>query len=377
MPELFCISCGCRFSIQIPRWRCTCGGLIDLDFQPSLNTESLKQQAASMWRYADALPLPSDVALSLGEGFTPMIPVKIGGREILVKQEQLSPTGSYKDRGAALMISVAAQLGIRRVVEDSSGNAGSAVAAYCAKANIECDIYVPADTPAGKIGQMTLYGAQLHRVQGSREKSAEVCMKAAEHIFYASHVYNPFFLHGTKTFAYEIVEQLGWQKPDTLVLPAGNGTLLLGAFIGFKELCHLGIIDSMPKLIAVQAANCAPLYQAFIWGEDTVQDVSAKATLAKGIAIARPPRASQMLAAVRDSGGMFLAQSEEDIIMALQDMGRKGFCIEPTSAAVIAGAASYVSGLKQDEQIVTVFSGHGLKVGEKLHSLAGLSTSQL
>ena len=370
MSEFVCRECGDRFDVMEPRWRCECGGLLDLDFTPSLNKEAIKDRPATLWRYREALPIPEGADLSLGEGFTPMLEVEIGGRPLLVKQEQLFPTGSYKDRGATVMIAMANHMGVDSVVEDSSGNAGCSVAAYCAKAGIDCQIFVPADNSPGKLGQIELYGADLVRVEGSREDTASACMDAAGDTFYASHVFNPYFFHGTKTFAYEVVEQLGWKGPDTAVLPAGNGTLLLGAHIGFSELVSLGVIEKMPKLVAVQSAGCAPLVASFAQGSETVLEVETSPTLGEGIAIAVPERGAQMLAAVRETGGEFLAVSEDEILAAFNDMGRKGYCIEPTSSAVVAGAARYAQTADANEIIVTCFTGHGLKSGDKLHKLS-------
>ncbi|BCS87917.1 threonine synthase [Pseudodesulfovibrio sediminis] len=370
MPEFVCRECSLRFDAYAPRWLCDCGGLLDLDFKPSLDMGSIRNRPATMWRYWEALPVPSDAALTLGEGFTPMLPVEIGGHTMQVKQEYLSPTGSYKDRGAAVMMAVAAHMRVTEVVEDSSGNAGCAVAAYSAKAGIHCRIFVPADNSPGKLGQIELYGADLVPVPGSREDTANACMEAASDTYYASHVYNPFFFHGTKTFAYEVVEQLGWKRPDTVILPAGNGTLLLGAYLGFSELKSLGVIDRLPKLVAVQSAHCAPVCAGFVNGADRVEAVSTATTLAEGIAIAEPMRGGQMLEALRESGGHCLAVSEEEILAAFKAMGRKGYCIEPTSAAIVAGATLYAQSAATDEVIVTMFTGHGLKVGEKLHALS-------
>jgi len=370
MAELVCRTCGERFPGEDVRWRCECGGLLDLDFTPALEKAKVCSRPATLWRYREAIPVPEGADLSLGEGFTPLLPVAVGGREVLVKQEQLFPTGSYKDRGATVMIAMAAHLGITDVVEDSSGNAGCAVGAYCAKAGIHCRIFVPADNSPGKLGQIELYGADLVPVPGSREDTAAACMAAAQDTFYASHVYNPYFFHGTKTFAYEVVEQLGWETPDTVVLPAGNGTLLLGAYIGFSELLRLGVITALPKLIAVQAAGCAPLSTAFAAGAEQAVAITSRPTLAEGIAIAMPERGAQMLAAVLATGGTFLTVDEEEILTAFNAMGRQGYCIEPTSAAVIAGVARYAAGSPASEVIVSAFTGHGLKAGDKLHKLA-------
>jgi threonine synthase len=369
MTRFVCRDCGLDFDVMSPRWRCDCGGLLDLDFTPSLDPAKVAGRPATLWRYREALPVPEGADLTLGEGFTPMVEVELGGRPVLVKQEQLFPTGSYKDRGAAVMMAMAAHIGVTDVVEDSSGNAGCAVSAFAAKAGIRCRIFVPADNSPGKLGQIELYGAELNPVPGSREDTAAACMAAAEDQYYASHVYNPFFFHGTKTFAYEVVEQLGWRGPDTVVLPAGNGTLLLGAHIGFTELRDMGHIERVPRLVAVQSARCAPLCAAFAEGADGVASAVSEPTLAEGIAIALPMRGTQMLEAVRNTGGTCLAVSEEAILAAFRDAGRKGFCIEPTSAAVAAGAAQYAKSADPDEIIVTMFTGHGLKVGDKLHKL--------
>jgi len=369
MTRFVCHDCGLDFDVMVPRWRCECGGLLDLDFTPALDPAKVARRPATLWRYREALPVPEGAELTLGEGFTPMVEVELGGRGVLVKQEQLFPTGSYKDRGAAIMMAMAAHIGVTDVVEDSSGNAGCAVSAFAAKAGIHCRIFVPADNSPGKLGQIELYGAELTPVPGTREDTAKACMAAAQDHYYASHVYNPFFFHGTKTFAYEVVEQLGWKGPDTVVLPAGNGTLLLGAHIGFTELRDMGFIERVPRLVAVQSARCAPLCAAFASGADAVTATASDPTLAEGIAIALPMRGQQMLEAVRNTGGTCLAVSEEAILAAFRDAGSKGFCIEPTSAAVVAGAAQYAQSADSGETIVTMFTGHGLKVGDKLHKL--------
>lgn len=322
-----------------------------------------------MWRYREAIPLDSNSPIvSFAEGFTPLLPVEIAGRQVLIKQEQLFPSGSYKDRGASVMISQIKQLGITKVVEDSSGNAGAAVAAYCAAAGIQCDIYVPESTSPSKLAQITRYGATLHKIPGSREDTAQAVMTAAEDTYYASHSWNPFFFHGTKTFAFEVCEQLGWQAPDTVILPVGNGTLLLGAYIGFSELVKSGIINRVPRFIGVQAQRCAPLFHAFTTHSDTVAcAATGEKTMAEGIAIAAPIRGQQILAAVKHTGGEFITVNEMEILASLTAMFQKGHYIEPTSAAAIAGIKKYVEVQREmgtidaHEVIVSAFTGHGLK----------------
>jgi threonine synthase len=365
MDQMVCLNCSESYSLDDPRWRCDCGGLLDIEFTARFDLEQIALCGESMWRFRSALPIPEEAEIvTLDEGSSPLSPLTIAGREVLVKQEHLFPTGSYKDRGASLMITKAKQLGIRRVVEDSSGNAGCAVAAYCARAGIACDIYVPASASPGKLVQIGMYGANLHRIPGSREDTARAVLEAAQTHYYASHSWNPFFFHGTKTFAYEICEQLGWEPPDTLVLPAGNGTLLLGAWIGFNDLLQAGMIRRLPKLVAVQAAACPPLYEAFRQDREQPVRIEKQPSLAEGIAIAEPVRGAQMLAAVRQSGGVFLSVGEAEIHAALQMVARQGHYIEPTSAAIIAGVEQYLRSGAAEDTIVTAFTGHGLKATE-------------
>jgi threonine synthase len=322
-----------------------------------------------MWRYREALPLNAATEpVSCDEGFTPLLKCDLHGRTVYIKQEHLFQTGSYKDRGASVLITKVKELGVREVVEDSSGNAGCAIAAYGTAAQIACHIYVPESASAPKLAQIQAYGAILHRVPGSRSDTARAAMAAAQKMYYASHSWNPFFLQGTKTFAYEVCEQLGWRAPDALVVPTGNGTLLLGAWLGFEELYQAGHIQTLPRLIAVQAANCAPLAQAYQSQADEISSVEAGHTLAEGIAIANPVRGKQILAAVRESGGCFMTVTEDEIVAAFRRMGRRGHYIEPTSAATIAGLEKYVITMTADGLVVSVLTGHGLKSTDKILS---------
>lgn len=322
----------------------------------------------SLWRYHQFIPVDFEYVVTFGEGYTPLIQVDICGSLVHVKQEQLFPTGSYKDRGATVLISDAHKKGITKVIQDSSGNAGCSVAAYAANAGINCDIYVPSDTSEAKLTQIRAYGANLILVDGNRESTADEALKAAKDCYYASHCYNPLFLHGTKTFAYEVCEQLGWQAPDVVVLPAGNGTLILGCYLGFNHLFESGVISKIPKIIAVQTQSCAPLFEAWEKDSTTPMAVTPKNSLAEGIAIANPIRGKEMLQAVKASNGFFVAVTEDEIGNALKLCFSKGFYIEPTSAATIAGLIKAKENL--NEKIwVTLFSGHGLKSTEKIMSL--------
>ena len=372
MNKLLCQKCGSEFSENEIVWKCTCGGLLDLKHTPKFPTKKIRARKHDMWRYREAIPISNDKKIiTFSEGFTPLLNVELHGKIVQIKQEQLFSTGSYKDRGASVLISKVRELGINHVIEDSSGNAGCAIAAYCAAAKIGCDIYVPSSTALNKLVQLEFYGANVIKVPGTRGATATAARLTAEKIYYASHSWNPYFLHGTKTFAFEVCEQFDWSTPDVLILPAGNGTLLLGAYIGFSELKEVGIIESLPRIIAVQAANCAPIANAFMDDLEQVPEISSVEfgeTIAEGIAITEPIRGNQILKAVKESKGNFLTVNEVEIENALIEIGNKGFYIEPTSAATIAGINKYIEIThKADvESIVSVFTGHGLKNTEKM-----------
>jgi threonine synthase len=371
MNQLICSNCRAAFALSEPIWRCPqCGSILDLDFTPVFDLIKINGRPHNLWRYREAIPIERDPSIvSFDEGFTPLLEVSFKGRPVWIKQDHLFPTGSYKDRGATVLVSKMKELGIGACVEDSSGNAGCAVAAYCARAGIGCDIYVPYDTAQAKLAQIQLYGARLVRVPGSREDTAAAVMEAAQVKYYASHSWNPFFFQGTKTFAYEVCEQLGWRTPDVVVLPAGNGTLLLGSRIGFSELHRAGLIQHEPRLVAVQSEACAPLAQAWVQNLDEMPVIHKQDTLAEGIAIAVPIRGRQIVQAVRQSGGEFLTVSDSEVKAVLKTLCARGYYIEPTAAVAAAGVEKYLAAHPRDELVVSVFTGSGLKTTEKMLAL--------
>jgi threonine synthase len=367
--ELSCARCGWSQPLGEVAWRCgRCAGVLDLaGFTPAMPAAAqLRERRPSLWRYREALPVSEPAGLSMGEGMTPLLPVP-GRPGLAVKVDYLMPTGSFKDRGAVLLVALASQLRARRLVADSSGNAGTAIAAYATRAGLPCEVYVPASTPAGKLAQLDAYGAVVHRVEGSREDTAAAAGTAADRpgVFYASHVYHPVFLHGTKTYALELWEQLGGRLPGTLVLPAGNGTLVLGCQLGAVELLARGLIDRMPKIIAVQADGCAPLATAFAAGRSTPAEIAARGTIAEGIAIARPARGEQILAAVAQSGGTIVTVTDDQVRAASADLAGSGLYVEPTSAvcwaALLAGLVPAAGQATGRPETVLPLGGTGLK----------------
>ena len=309
--------------------------------------------------------------ISLGEGLTPLISTSFEGQKILFKLDFIFPTGSYKDRGTSFFISKLKEHKIKKVVEDSSGNAGASLAAYCACSGISCEIFVPDYTSAGKVVQIEMYGARVRRIPGSREDTAIAVKQAAHGCYYASHNWNPYFLHGIKTIAFEIWEQLGWKVPDNIVVPVGQGSLVLGCQIGFNELKSAGEIENFPRIFAVQAQNCAPLYQAFQKGLAERVTIQKKETIAEGISSAIPIRGSKVLSAVRDSKGAVIAVRESEIWESLQKVSKLGFYIEPTSAAATAGLSQLINKgvIKSTDSTVVVLTGSGLKATNKIKTL--------
>ncbi|MFE9247982.1 threonine synthase [Streptomyces sp. NPDC007088] len=361
-PSSVCPVDGTRVSADSLAWCCPrCRGPLDLDFTaapPPLT--ALTGRVNSLWRYAEALPL-SAPSVSLGEGRTPL--VTLAG-PVLAKLDFLMPTLSFKDRGAVLLAELARRLGPERVIADSSGNAGTALAAYCARAGLDCTVYVPEGTSPKKLEQIAAHGARLELVPGDREATARAARAAADEpgVFYASHVFNPYFTHGTKTYVYELWEDLGGRLPEAVVVPVGNGTLLLGAALAIEELYGAGLLDRRPRLHAVQARAVSPLAAAWRAGAGDLPPggTGAGPTLAEGIAIPRPPRARQILAAVRASGGSFLTVPEEHLAPAQLDLARRGLYVETTGVACWAAVREGALG---DVETVVPLCGAGLKTG--------------
>jgi threonine synthase len=311
--------------------------------------------------------MPFPVApVSLGEGCTPMLEVKLGGVSLQVKPEWFNPTASFKDRGTSVMMSVLAHQGIRDILEDSSGNGGASVAAYAAAAKIKAKILAPESTSEAKTLQSRMHGARVELVPGPRQATADEAVRQSSEQFYASHNWHPFFLQGTKLLAYEIWEGLGFRAPDAVLLPAGAGSLVLGCSIGFAELRRSGAIGHIPRLLVAQPENCSPLARAFAAGASLVEPRDWAPTMAEGTSIARPVRDIEVLAAVRSSGGAFVAVPEASIAPAVRELAAAGLYAEPTSAIVVAALPELLArgAVSAGDSVVTVLSGSGLKAAQ-------------
>ena len=371
---LYCEICGQRMEEQSLPWRCPCGGPLTCD--PDAFRYAPDPSLPGLWRYASSLPVADPKnAVYLGEGMTPLVPAKwdygTGTAEILCKMDTFNPSGSYKDRGAAVAISRLRELGLTKLVEDSSGNAGAAMAAYAAAAGIACDIFVPASASEGKCVQIAAYGASLRRIPGPREAAAAAAEEAAQSDYYASHNWNPYFPEGIKTYAFELFEQLGDQSPDNLVVPAGQGSLISGAWKGFSEIVAAGRTIKIPRIFGIQSEHCAPFCHAWNNGDATTSPFEKKPTIAEGIASAFPVRPSAVLNMVRGSKGAFVAVKEAEIWAAFEKLAQAGIYVEPTSAAALAGLSRLweEGAIRPDECTVVLLSGFGLKATDKILEL--------
>jgi threonine synthase len=313
-------------------------------------------------------------AVSLGEGWTPLVSGEWDGIPVHYKLELAMPTGSFKDRGMTVMVSYLRSRGIARVLEDSSGNAGASLSAYAAAAGLSCRVLVPETASSPKIAQIAACGAEVVTIPGSRQDVAEAALAQSAEIFYASHNWQPFFVEGTKTLAYELWEQSGFRAPDNLVVPLGYGSNILGCDRGFAELARRGEIARPPRLFGVQAANCAPYHAAFQAGVEHLVPTAVTPTIAEGIASARPTRVAEVLRAVRGSGGAIVAVEETEIVDALRALARRGLYVEPTAAAGAAGLTRLLAGgaIRPDETTVLVLTGSGLKASAQIGELLGL-----
>lgn len=364
---LQCERCSESQPLESPFWKCPhCGGAFGLPGASVLSATDINRENQSLWRYAATLPVEHEYARSLGEGMTPLVGGTLGGRDVWLKNDALLPTGSFKDRGAAVLVAHLRRLGVSRVVVDSSGNAAAAMAGYCAAAGIGCVVFAPATTSPGKLTQSRAYGAEVILVDGNRDTVAHEAQAAAEQdrgAYYASHNWNPVFVEGVKTWAVEVWEQLGERLPRMAFVPAGGGSALVGAQRGFAAIGG----DSV-ALVAAQPAACAPVVAAVQRKASTIDPVTPGETLAEGTRIGSPSRQAQMLSAVRDTGGWAQAVSESQIEHALRELWAQGLYVEPTAAV---GAAAFLDAVQQgrinrDDEVVVLLTGTGVKATDAI-----------
>ena len=363
---IFCTRCNAPYPDQGVPYHCPeCGGIFDY---PSivLPSENYDDKALpGIWRYRNTFGLPPHAPMiSLGEGNTPLVWAETLGHPVAFKCEYQNPTGSFKDRGSATLVSFLCSRGVVQAVEDSSGNAGASFAAYAARSGIKARVYVPETTSGPKLKQIETYGAEVITVPGQRSNAAEMVRQAADSgEVYASHAYLPFSLPGYATIAFEVVEQLG-APPGTFICPAGQGGLILGAARGFAALKAAQVIHRYPKLIGVQARACAPLFKQHKLGILGWNETEEGSTLAEGVRVRFPLRSLEVVQAVRSSEGRFIAVAEADILPGRDELAHRGFYVETTSALVWDALAQMISDFgteRMPEPVVVVLTGSGLK----------------
>jgi threonine synthase len=356
--DLECPNCGRTYeSGPDEPWRCECGHALDFAERPLPDSSSPQiDPREGLWAFDEFLPIGPEV--TLGEGWTPLAEAPAWDAQF--KLDYVFPSGSYKDRGAALTLSRAAELGVERIVEDSSGNAGAAIAQYAARAGIDADIYVPADVKPAKLDAIEAAGATPVRIEGTRQDVTDACISEAVggDAWYASHAWNPAFYAGTSTFALELAAQRDWTVPDAVVLPLGHGTLFLGAYRGFQALRDAGWTDEVPRLLGVQATGVAPVVEELHGpGEAGTND------LADGIQIREPARMDQLLEAIEATDGDAITCDAAATDEALAALHERGFYVEPTSAVAVAGLTTYRERgvLDADADVAVALTGSGLK----------------
>ena len=379
---LRCTSCGATYADTEPLWACVCGGLLTVDYQwpAALTTDRAAaleryRQGTGLWRYAHFLPLRTTASpVTLGEGDTPLVPLprwgeRHGLHRVYAKLEYVSPTGSFKDRGAAVVVANAAAWGVGRMVEDSSGNAGASIAAYSARAGIACDIFVPAAAPTAKVRPIERSGANVRRIEGTRADVTAAALAAAGagasgSSYYAAHNLNPYFTEGMKTAAYEVLESFDYQAPDHMILPVGGGSLFVGLWRGCQEWRSWGWVPSAPRMHVAQSTGCAPLVTAYQQGSDEPAPVDRQPTVAGGIEVVAPPRGRDILGIVRESAGSAVAVDDAAILAHRELLATlEGLDVEPTAAVPLAGLAALArEGIVGcDETVVACLTGSGLK----------------
>ncbi len=360
-----------RYPLDKPRW--CADGLKPLLISPQrgITRDEIERGTRSLWRYQASLPVEVSQPISLGEGCTPLVQREWDDFRPFFKLEWFNPTCSFKDRGTAVMLSYLRQIGVEAVLEDSSGNGGASVAAYGAAGGMRVKIIAPAYTSPAKIAQVRAYGAEVQLVEGPREESEREAIRQSDRIFYSSHNWQPFFLQGTKSIAYELWEDFDFEVADNIIVPVGAGSTLLGCHIGFGELLAAGQIKKLPRLFAAQPFNCSPLDASFKAGVDTPVPRPVNKTIAEGTAIAHPLRLREMIHALRETGGETVAVSEQEIVAALKRLARLGLFAEPTSAGAAAALTKLIERnvINARERTVVLISGTGIKTASAIAEL--------
>ncbi|GAA3988459.1 threonine synthase [Hymenobacter antarcticus] len=378
LTALHCSACGTEYSaypLQRVSACCSLPLVADYDLREPLSRAVIDQNDTSMWRYGALLPLLNhDNKVTLGEGLTPLLRLpRLAARHelssLLLKDEGQNPTGSFKARGLSMAVSKAKELGVDGCIIPTAGNAGVALAAYCARAGLRAVVVMPRHTPQAFQEECQWYGAEVELVDGLiSDCGARVRQRNADGaLLDISTLKEPYRLEGKKTMGYEIAEQLNWQLPDVLFYPAGGGTGLIGIWKAFQEMKALGWLApdvKLPRMVAVQAENCCPLLETYLGHQPNCHAYQGRATLANGLAVPHPLGEDLMLRVLRESHGTVVSVSEEGMLDGMRDLGhQEGLFVAPEGGAVWTAARQLLATgwLHPDEQILLLNTGNGQK----------------
>jgi len=376
---LECIGCGAHYSSSEIVYVCkSCGDLLEVRYDYDSLRESVdaflwRVRPLSVWRYEELLPLDrGSVKVSLGEGGTSLhrsirLAESLGLKRLHVKNEGENPTGSFKDRGMTVGVSKAVEIGAEKVACASTGNTSASLAAYAARAGLECVVVIPSGKVAlGKLAQAVVYGARVLQLEGNFDDALRAVVELAQSKIglYLLNSINPYRLEGQKTLAYEVWDQLGGKVPDTVIVPVGNAGNIAAIWKGFQDLNQLGLISDLPKMIGIQAERASPIAEAFRRGLSRIDPVPNPETVATAIRIGSPASWKKALRAVRSSKGLIETVTDEEILESQKLLARlEGIFVEPASAASIAGLKKLVEvgAVSREEDVICVTTGHGLK----------------
>ena len=367
--EVRCVSCGKGFSQGRTLGTCpACGSILSClyDYEKAKETltrHSLRGREKTLWRYLEVLPdiAPQNV-VTLGEGMTPVVRLKSG---LLLKDDGLIPTGTFKARGMAVAVSKAKNLGLTKLAVPSAGNAGSALACYAARGGLAARVFMPTETPQSIVKECIQYGAEVVQVEGNIGDAGARMRTQMDGYFDMSTLKEPYRLEGKKTMGYEIAEQTDYELPEAIVYPTGGGTGLLGMWKAFDEMEELGLLGSRrPKMFSVQSEACAPIVDALVSGKEAPDpDFHDGTTVAVGLRVPRPFAGRQMVAVLRKSGGGAVAVPDIEIVGAMKSLAREGVFASPEGAATLAGYRRLLEAgaIARDEEMLLYNTGTGLK----------------
>ena len=373
--KVICWDCGAEVDDPFVNTCPKCGGLLtvkmDLEKVKEMRPEDLRKTPIGVWRYAPFMPVDPEHKVSIQEGGTPLYSTQalgetIGCKNMFVKFEGLNPTGSFKDRGMTIGVSHAKELGAKVVGCASTGNTSASLAAYAAKAGMKCAVFLPSGKVAmGKLAQALFFGAKVLSIDGNFDDALALARKMAdERKLYLLNSINPYRPEGQKSVLFEIMDQLAYDVPDRVILPVGNAANIWAVYKACMELKEVGWIDKVPMLTGIQAAGSAPVAKAFAAKNKTFEPEPNPETVATAIRIGNPVSGRKALRAMYDTGGYSTTVTDEEIIAAQQLLGRKeGVCVEPASAASVAGLKKLIElGVAdKDERVVCICTGNGLK----------------